>query len=143
MRSLATMVCVLVATLAAGQTTLKVIPPPPDVAAPPSDATTTRSGLAWKVLTPGTGKRRPNAFNEVTVHYTGWTADGKMFDSSVARGKPTTFPVNAVITGWMEGLQLMLVGETRRLWIPADLAYKGKRGPQGMLVFDVELISIK
>ncbi len=143
MRSLATMVFALVATLAAGQTTLKVIPPPPDVAAPPSDATTTRSGLAWKVLTPGTGKRRPNSFNEVTVHYTGWTTDGKMFDSSVSRGKPSTFPVNAVIAGWTEGLQLMLAGETRRLWIPAELAYKGKRGPQGMLVFDVELIAIK
>ena len=143
MRSLATMVCVLVATLAAGQTTLKVIPPPPDVAAPPSDATTTRSGLAWKVLTPGAGKRRPNAFNEVTVHYTGWTTDGRMFDSSVSRGKPSTFPVNGVIAGWSEGLQLMLVGEARRLWIPAELAYKGKRGPQGMLVFDVELIAIK
>jgi peptidylprolyl isomerase len=66
-----------------------------------------------------------------------------MFDSSVSRGKPSTFPVNAVIPGWTEGLQLMLVGEARRLWIPAELAYRGKRGPQGMLVFDVELIAIK
>ena len=143
MRSMAIVVFVLAATVASAQTTLKMIPPPEDVAAAPADATTTRSGLAWKILTPGTSKRRPNAFSDVTVHYTGWTTDGKMFDSSVARGKPSSFPVNAVIAGWTEGLQLMVVGETRRLWIPAELAYKGKRGPQGMLVFDVELIAIK
>ena len=143
MRSIAMVVFVLAATLASAQTTLKMIPPPEDVAAAPADATTTRSGLAWKILTPGTSKRRPNTFSDVTVHYTGWTTDGKMFDSSVARGKPSSFPVNAVIAGWTEGLQLMVVGETRRLWIPAELAYKGKRGPQGMLVFDVKLIAIK
>ena len=79
----------------------------------------------------------------MTVHYTGWSTDGKMFDSSVARGAPSSFPVNGVIAGWTEGLQLMVVGEKRRLWIPAELAYKGKRGPQGMLVFDVELLAVK
>jgi FKBP-type peptidyl-prolyl cis-trans isomerase len=143
MRSIATLMFVLAATLATAQVTLKMVPPPPDVAAPPEDATRTRSGLAWKVLTPATGKRRPSAFSEVTVHYTGWTADGKMFDSSVARGTPATFPLRGVIAGWSEGLQLMVAGEARRLWIPADLAYKGKRGPQGPLVFDVELLAIK
>jgi peptidylprolyl isomerase len=66
-----------------------------------------------------------------------------MFDSSVARGEPTTFPLNGVIAGWTEGIQLMVTGEQRRLWIPEELAYKGKRGPQGMLVFDVELLEIK
>ena len=78
------------------------------------------------------------------VHYTGWTTDGKMFDSSVVRGQPAQFPLNRVIAGWTEGLQLMVVGEKRRFWIPEDLAYKGKAGaPQGMLVFDVELMSFQ
>ena len=78
------------------------------------------------------------------VHYTGWTTDGKAFDSSVARGKPATFPLNRVIAGWTEGLQLMTVGEERRFWIPQDLAYKGRPGPPaGMLVFDVELLEFK
>ena len=77
----------------------------------------------------------------VTVHYTGWTTDGKMFDSSVTRGEPATFPLDQVIAGWTEGVQLMVVGETRRFWIPEALAYDGQRDPRGMLVFDVELIS--
>ncbi len=77
------------------------------------------------------------------VHYTGWTTDGKMFDSSRTRGQPARFPLRAVIAGWTEGLQLMTVGEQRRLWIPEALAYKGVPGrPAGMLVFDVELLSI-
>jgi len=123
--------------------TLKVIPPPSDVAAAPADAAKTSSGLASKVISPGTGKTRPRATDSVTVHYTGWTTDGKMFDSSVARGEPTTFPLNRVIAGWTEGLQLMVVGEKRRLWIPEALAYKGQRDPKGMLVFDVELLKIQ
>ncbi len=80
----------------------------------------------------------------MTVHYTGWTTDGKMFDSSVVRGQPASFPLNQVIRGWTEGLRLMVEGEKRRLWIPEKLAYGGRAGaPQGMLVFDVELISIQ
>ncbi len=75
------------------------------------------------------------------MHYTGWTTDGKMFDSSVARGKPATFPLDRVIAGWTEGVQLMVAGEKRRFWIPEALAYKGQREPKGMLVFDIELIS--
>jgi FKBP-type peptidyl-prolyl cis-trans isomerase len=122
-------------------------PPPPvptDVAAPPADATKTASGLASKVLTPGTGTQHPTASSKVTVHYTGWTTDGKMFDSSVMRGQPATFPLNRVIPGWTEGVQLMVVGEKRRLWIPEKLAYNGAAGaPQGMLVFDVELLSFE
>jgi peptidylprolyl isomerase len=77
------------------------------------------------------------------VHYTGWTTDGKMFDSSVVRGQPTSFAVNGVIPGWTEGLQLMFEGEKTRLWIPEKLAYEGKRAPYGMLVFDVELLKIE
>lgn len=119
------------------------IPAPSDVAAPPADSTREDSGLAWKVLTPSTSQERPAAHDRVTVHYTGWTTDGRMFDSSVQRGSPATFPLNGVIRGWTEGLQLMSVGEKRRLWIPEEMAYAGRRGrPQGMLVFDVELISI-
>jgi len=115
---------------------------PPDVKAPPADAKRTASGLAYKVLKPGTGTRHPKKVDEVTVHYTGWTTDGKMFDSSVARGKPTTFPLDQVIPGWTEGVQLMVEGEKTRFWIPQNLAYQGKQPPYGMLVFDVELISI-
>ncbi len=116
---------------------------PPDVAAPPADATKTPSGLASRVLKAGTGTAKPGPTTGVTVHYTGWTNDGKSFDSSIPRGQPAKFPLNRVIPGWTEGLQLMVVGEERRFWIPEELAYKGKAGkPQGMLVFDVELISI-
>jgi peptidylprolyl isomerase len=122
--------------------TLTVIPPPPDVAAPPADATKTSSGLATKVITPGSGKDRPTKDDLVTIHYTGWKTDGTMFDSSVSAGKPAIFPVGRVIAGFSEGIQLMVQGEKRRLWIPEPLAYKGAREPKGMLVFDVELIGM-
>jgi peptidylprolyl isomerase len=118
------------------------IPPPPDVAAPPADAGRTPTGLASKVLQPGTGTRHPRPNSEVTVHYTGWTTDGTMFDSSVARGQPATFSLDGVIPGWTQGLQMMVVGEKRRFWIPQELAYKDGGGPQGTLVFDVELLKI-
>ena len=124
-------------------TALAEIAPPSDVAAPPEDAEVTPSGLASKVLTPGTGEEHPAAADKVEVHYTGWTTDGKMFDSSVARGKTSSFPLNRVIKGWTEGVQLMVVGEKRRFWIPESLAYGGRPGrPAGMLVFDVELLGI-
>ncbi len=127
-------------------TLIEVIPPPPvppDVAKPPADAVKTKSGLASKVIKPGTGTTHPSKRSTVTVHYSGWTTDGKMFDSSVVRGKPTSFPLDRVIAGWTEGVQLMVPGETRRFWIPEKLAYQGQDGkPKGMLVFDVELISI-
>jgi peptidylprolyl isomerase len=120
------------------------IPAPGDVAAPPEDAVATESGLATKVITAGSGEEHPGAADIVKVHYTGWTTDGKMFDSSVARGEPIEFPLNRVIPGWSEGVQLMVVGETRRMWIPEKLAYQGRPGsPAGMLVFDVELLDLK
>ncbi len=115
---------------------------PADVAAAPANAQKTKSGLASTVVTKGTGKDHPKAEDKVTVHYTGWTTDGKMFDSSVTRGEAATFPLNRVIPGWTEGVQLMVEGEKRRFWIPEELAYKGRPGPQGTLVFDVELVSI-
>ena len=114
---------------------------PADVAAPPADAERSRSGLAWKVLTPGTGTTHPTAKSFVSVHYTGWTTSGEMFDSSYLSGAPAAFTLDQVIAGWREGVQLMTVGEKRRFWIPAKLAYRDQRGmPQGMLVFDVELL---
>jgi FKBP-type peptidyl-prolyl cis-trans isomerase len=117
---------------------------PADVAAPPAEATTTGSGLAWKALRDGHGIVRPNRRSTVVVHYTGWTTDGRMFDSSVLRGEPATFPLSDVIRGWSEGLQLMTAGGRTRFWIPARLAYGNDRSkPQGMLVFDVELIEVK
>ena len=118
------------------------LPPPPDVAAPPKDAETLPSGLASKQLQAGSGGARPGPTDMVTVHYTGWTTDGKMFDSSLARNAPSTFPLDRVVKGWGEGVQLMTAGEKRRLWIPEALAYKGQAGrPAGMLVFDIELLA--
>ncbi|MBK8481025.1 MAG: FKBP-type peptidyl-prolyl cis-trans isomerase [Proteobacteria bacterium] len=120
---------------------------PSDVAAPPADASRTPSGLASRVLQAGKGGARPGASDMVEVHYTGWTTDGRRFDSSVGRGAPARFPLDRVIKGWTEGVQLMTVGEKRRLWIPAALAY-GERpmrpgAPAGLLVFDVELLSFQ
>ena len=116
---------------------------PADVAAPPADAGRSPSGLAWKVVSSGTGTRHPRPNSRVTVHYTGWTTDGAMFESSLKSGKPITFGLDEVITGWTEGLQMMVEGEKRRLWIPEGLAYQGQPGqPQGMLVFDIELLRI-
>src|SRR5262245_32129712 len=124
------------------------IPAPPDVAAPPADAIKTPSGLASKVLQVGMSNVRPSIRSTVRVHYTGWTAaDGKMFDSSVLRNEPIEGPVTGFVQGWTEGLQLMVVGEKRRFWIPGKLGYdfEGARAdaPKGMLVFDVELLAVK
>ena len=115
---------------------------PPDVAAVPPDARRTASGLASKVLREGCGTQHPGSFSEVRVHYAGWMADGANFDSSMSRQAPATFPLNGVIAGWREGVKLMVPGEKRRFWIPEELAYKGMSGPQGMLVFDIELLDI-
>ena len=122
----------------------KPIPAPSDVAAPPKDAKKTASGLAYKAIKKGKGRGKPTATSVVKVHYTGWTTDGKMFDSSIQRGQPAQFPLNGVIKGWTEGLQLMTTGDTFRFWIPEELAYQGRPGaPKGMLVFDVELLEFK
>lgn len=129
------------------QPEMKMPETPADVAAAPADAETTESGLASKVLQAGTGEQKPTAADTVTVHYSGWTTDGNLFDSSVSRGEPASFPLNGVIKGWTEGVQLMVVGEKRRFWIPEDLAYgpvvEGSGRPGGMLCFDVELLEIK
>lgn len=119
---------------------------PADVAAPPQDAVRTASGLAYKVLRHGTGQTHPRATDRVEVHYTGWTIGGQRFDSSIERGQPAVFPLNAVIAGWTEGVQLMVEGDKARFWIPAALAY-GEHprpgAPAGMLVFDIELLKVR
>jgi len=119
------------------------LPAPADVDAPPKGTPMSDSGLASRVLVEGSGSEHPTAASTVTVHYTGWTTDGEMFDSSVVRGQPATFPLNRVIKGWTEGLQLMVVGEKRRFWIPADLAYGESGRVPGMLVFDIELLEFQ
>jgi len=130
-------------------TFVKVIPPPPtplDAGEVPADARKTSSGLAYKILAHGTGKTHPTSDDTVVVHYSGWTTSGNLFDSSVVRGQPATFPLGSVIKGWTEGLQLMVVGDKARFWIPARLAYGDHPRPgepAGTLVFDVELLAIK
>lgn len=126
---------------------LDAVPPPSqapaDVAAPPADAQVLRSGVAFKVLRAGTGTVRPTRSAWVSVHYSGWTTDGKLFDSSLPKGAPVLLQLSRTIDGWVEGLQLMTVGERRRFWIPEKRAYRGAEGmPAGMLVFEVELAGI-
>ena len=123
------------------------LPAPEDVAAAPADAIRTDSGLAYRILQTGTGDERPSATAQVEVHYSGWMTNGEMFDSSVLRGAPARFPLDRVIAGWTEGLQLMRVGEKARFWIPGNLGYgdqpSGDGRPYGTLVFDVELLSFR
>lgn len=110
------------------------------------DIKVTASGLQYQVLTEGNGKV-PSATDNVTVHYKGTTISGEEFDSSYSRGAPANFPLNRVIAGWTEGLQLMKEGAKYRLYIPSQLAY-GERGagrqigPNSALIFDVELIKV-
>ena len=110
------------------------------------DVFTTESGLQYQVVTEGTGDK-PTATDKVKVHYTGTLLDGTKFDSSVDRGEPMEFPVNGVIKGWTEVLQLMPVGSKYIVWIPSDLAY-GERGagqdikPNSTLKFEIELLEI-
>ncbi len=105
------------------------------------------SGLQYEVLTEGTGSKKPTAMNSVTCHYHGTLIDGTVFDSSVKRGQPATFPLNQVIKGWTEGVQLMTEGSKFRFFIPPHLAYGDRQvgptiGPNSTLIFDVELIRI-
>lgn len=126
------------ANLAAGQTFLQTNKSRAEVTELPS-------GLQYEVLISGAGEK-PSAHNEVTCHYHGTLIDGTIFDSSVQRGKPASFPLNMVIKGWTEGLQLMPIGSKWRFFIPAHLGYGDRQvsaqiGPNSTLIFDVELIS--
>jgi FKBP-type peptidyl-prolyl cis-trans isomerase len=124
---------------------------PPGAAAAPAaagDMTTTASGLKYQVLKHGTGTVSPKATDTVKVHYEGKLLDGTVFDSSIARGQPATFPLNAVIPGWTEGLQLMKVGDKFKFEIPANLAYGANSPspsipPNSTLIFEVELLGIE
>jgi len=136
--------CTVKNDAAAGATA--AMPAPPDVAKPPADAHVTPSGIASKVISVGLGSIHPRPSNTVRVNYVGWTTDGKMFDSSASSGGPVEFPLNQVIPGWTEGVQLMVKGEKRRFWIPGNLAYDNSPNPsdpKGTLVFEIELIDIK
>lgn len=123
--------------------------PPADVAAPPSTATVMPDGLAYQVLGSGTGSAHPTLDSVITVNYTGWTTDGRKFDSTINPDRstsPATFPLNKLIQGWQEMLPLMVAGERVRVWIPGKLAYDNRKrpgAPQGMLVFDIELLNFK
>jgi FKBP-type peptidyl-prolyl cis-trans isomerase FklB len=128
------------ATLKAGQDFLEANKNKPGVVALPS-------GLQYEVITEGTGPK-PTASNNVTCHYHGTLIDGTVFDSSVKRGQPATFPLNRVISGWTEGLQLMPTGSKWRFFIPPALGYGDRQvsaqiGPNSTLIFEVELISFQ
>ncbi len=105
------------------------------------------SGLQYEIITMGTGEK-PFAHNTVTCHYHGTVISGEVFDSSVQRGQPASFPLNAVISGWTEALQLMPTGSKWRLFLPPHLAYGSRQvskviGPNSTLIFEVELISFR
>ena len=117
---------------------------PSDVAKPPAGTPKTAKGTFYKVLKQGPPGSHPTPAQSVKVNYTGWTTDGRMFDSSLMRGEPSEFSLSGVVAGWTDGIPLMSIGDKYRFWIPEELAYKGSPGkPQGMLVFDIELLEIK
>jgi peptidylprolyl isomerase len=123
-------------------------PSPSTAGSPANEIKTTASGLKYQVLKRGNGTVSPKATDTVKVHYHGTLLDGTVFDSSVERGEPISFPLNAVIRGWTEGLQLMKVGDKFKFEIPPDLAYgpdspSPKIPPNSTLVFEVELLGIQ
>lgn len=134
------------ACMARDSTVNSSMPASAGLAQPSAGAVKTPSGLVSQVVRAGNGSIHPGPRGHVLVHWTGWTTDGQMFDSSVARGEPQSFDVEDVIPGWAEGLQLMVLGEKRRFWIPANLAYDSFNrpgAPRGTLVFDIELLAIQ
>lgn len=118
---------------------------PPDVSGIPPEATRTESGLAFKILQPGNGDRHPRLNDTIVVHFAGWTRDGTRFDSSYDQGGAGELVLNhKKPLGFNQALQMMVVGEKRRFWIPPELGYgEGEGRPQGMLIFEVELLEIK
>lgn len=111
------------------------------------DVAETASGLQYQVLQQGEGTEHPTARSKVKVHYHGSLLDGTVFDSSVDRGEPISFGLNQVISGWTEGVQLMVVGDKFKFFIPSELGYgssaAGKIAPGSLLIFEVELLEIQ
>lgn len=120
---------------------------PADLKVPPKDAVKTPSGLAFKVLKKGNGTVHPTMKSRVTLHFSCWRSDGKLYETTVMTGHPAAFLVGTAIQGWREGLPAMVVGEKRRLWVPAALAYGEKPAsrmhPAGNLVYDIELLALQ
>jgi FKBP-type peptidyl-prolyl cis-trans isomerase len=117
--------------------------PPATLRQPPASAKKADSGLVYQLISHGPGKVRPTATDRVEMHYSAWTSDGKLFDSSVTRGQSVTLPLRHLIAGWAEGLTYMAEGDQALFWIPESLAYKGREGaPPGTLVYRVELLKV-
>jgi len=126
---------------------LKAAEKPTDLKVPPPDAFKTPSGVAILVLQPGTGTKHPGPGSRVTLTYTGWTADGMLFESTATSGHAAVFFLGTTLAGWREGLQFMVAGEKARLWIPAALAYgshpTNRLVPAGDLVYDIQLMDFQ
>ena len=137
-----------VAILALASVTCSREPPRPkgtiaplDVASPPPEASTTPSGLAYRVLVSGKGGPHPDAGSRVEVNYTGWTPDGTIVEGAPLGGPTATFQLSETMPGWREGLRMMSAGDKWRFWIPPHLAYADQpEKPQGMLVYDIDLV---
>lgn len=124
---------------------LRPHPTPENLTAAPEDAAANPSGVATKVVKAGTGEAKPKPTDNVQVHYTVWTSDGTMVDSSLPSERPKTLPLKRTIKGFTEAVQMMVEGETRRIWIPQNMAYGATpppTAPKGMLIFEVELLKI-
>src|SRR4029453_7430395 len=144
MRQLVTAAVALFAAAGASAQRLPDVPAPADLANPPAEALRSPSGLISRIVTPGTGTEAPQESDFVTVHSTGWTSEGRLFDSSYARSMPRLFALNRVMPGWRECVLLMRVGEIRRCWVPQELAFNGQAGrPAGTVVFDIELLDVR
>lgn len=126
---------------------LKAPPPPVDLKTPPRNATRTPSGVAILVLKQGTGTKHPSLSSWVTLNYSGWTSDGKLFETTTMTGHPGVFLLSTVLPGWRKALPEMVTGEKARVWIPSALAYGNapmeRNAPAGDLVYEIELLDFK
>ncbi len=119
---------------------------PDDVAAPPAGTSKTKSGIAWRVLRKGAGTKKPGDEDTVLVHYNSWATDGKLKHSTYKKGQPRELELEKAVSGWRQSIQLMVVGERRRVWIPRKLAHtrsKRRNKRYGMRVIDFELVKVK
>lgn len=130
-------------TLVSLEKNTKLPDAPAEVAAVPPDVERSASGLAWRVLKEGTSDKRPQADSIVSLRYTGWTPDGKVFMSTENKGFAKSSAMSGMLPGWREGILMMTLGEKRRFWLTRELAYRGQPGrPPGNVVFDIELVAI-